>query len=88
MRRTQSGVEMFLQAVSRGAEQGRLDNIQRLRQHKGYECLTALELAVHLILELHDEASSIQANVARICSNLEMEADQLMHLSKRIRGLV
>ena len=87
MRRIQTGVDLFLQAVSRGAEERPVDNIQRLRQTKGYQCPTALDLALHSILELFDEGSSVEANIARICSNLEMEADQLLHLSKRVKGL-
>ena len=88
MRRIQTGLEPFLRAVTKGTEPGLIGEVRWLRQSKDYRCPSALDLCIHWILELYDEDSSIEDNIIRICSNLEMEADQLMHLSKRVKGLV
>ena len=87
MRPIYTGVDLFLWAVLRGTEPGVLSHVRQLRKSPDYQGLSATDLSVHLIIDLYDENSSIADNIIRICSNLEMEADQLMHLSKRVKGL-
>lgn len=62
-----------------------LEAIQQLRRVKDYKCPTANEFALHLIVDLYSEDSSLEANINRITTNLEAAADELNHLSKLIR---
>lgn len=87
MRPLYTGIDLFLRTVLRGTEPGVLSHVRWLSKNPDYQCPSATELSVHLILELYDEGSSVEENILRICSNLEMEADQLLHLSKRVKGL-
>ncbi len=80
-----SSIDLFLQAVFGKAAQ-EIGNIQPLRQRKGYLCPAASDLAIHLILELYDQASTPQANITRISSNLELAAEELLFMSRRIRA--
>lgn len=48
----------------------------------------AAALAVYLIQDLFSETSSDEANINRITTNLEAEADDLLTMSKMIKGLI
>ncbi len=61
-----------------------LETLQFLRMTKHYKSPTRSVFALHLILDLYDEDSSDQANIVRIMTNLEVAADELLHLSKRL----
>lgn len=80
------GIDQFLGLVSHCAERDKvIEAVQTLRLSSDYKCPTASVVALHLILELYDDGSSREANIRRITTNLEAAADELNHLSKRIR---
>jgi hypothetical protein len=83
-----SGIENFVAVVSHCPERDEvLKTIQSLRTTKDYKCPTISVFALHLIVDLYSEDSSRQANVNRITTNLEAAADELLHLSQRIKAL-
>jgi hypothetical protein len=85
---TSQGIDKFLGAVSHCTERDKvLEAIKGLRHTKGYKCPTVSVFALHLILDLYGEDSSQQANVNRITTNLEAAADDLIHLSKRLKAI-
>jgi hypothetical protein len=84
MRRNNASIDAFLQAVLINFLNGSGDLQQVDQSHR---CPTASSLATHLILELYDQGSSHHANILRISSNLEMVAEELLYLSRRIKNL-
>ena len=86
MQNSDTSIDVFLQQVA-----GHLHEKNNAAQHRqqGHQHLgpTAVDLAVHLILELYDDGSTRAANITRISSNIEMVAEELLCLSKRIKGL-
>jgi hypothetical protein len=82
------GIEMFLGVVSKCTERSQvLEAIQFLRMAKNYQCPTVSTFALHLILDLYDEDSSLQANINRMTVRLEATAEELTYFSKLIRAL-
>lgn len=86
MRNSYLSIDTFLQEVLNSTQSSDSEQAQRARATQGHLCPTATDLAVHLILELYDHSSSHHANTTRICSNLELAAEELLYLSRRIRG--
>lgn len=86
MRRINTSIDAFLQAVLINFLNGP-GSPQQVHQSQSHRCATASSLAMHLILELYDQGSSDHANILRISSNLEMVAEELLYLSRRIKNL-
>jgi hypothetical protein len=83
-----SGVENFVAVVSHCSERDKvLEAIRFLRMAKNYKCPTVSTFALHLIVDLYDEDSSLQANINRMTTNLEAAAHELLYVSKRIKAL-
>jgi hypothetical protein len=88
MQTLQPGIETFLGVVSHCKERREVfEAIKGLRHTKDYKCPSSAVFALHLILDLYGEDSSCQANINRITTNLEAAADELFHLSKRLKAL-
>jgi hypothetical protein len=88
MQTLQPGIETFLGVVSHCKERQKVvEAIKGLRHMKDYKCPSPSVFALHLILELYGEDSSLQANIVRITTNLEAAADELNHFSKVIKML-
>ena len=86
MRWNNASIDAFLQAILINFLNGP-GNPQQVHQSQSHRCPTASSLATHLILELYDQGSSHHANILRISSNLEMVAEELLYLSRRIKNL-
>jgi hypothetical protein len=81
-------IEMFLGIVSKCADRTQvIESIRQLRTTKEYECPPMSVFALHVILDLYDEDSSLQANINRMTVSLEAAAHELLHISKCIRVL-
>jgi hypothetical protein len=88
MQTLQPGIETFLGVVSHCKERQKvIEAIKGLRHTRDYKCPSPSVFALHLIVDLYSEDSSLQANIARITTNLEAAADELLHLSQRIKAL-
>jgi hypothetical protein len=82
------GIERFLQVVVKHTEFDKLiASIEHQQREDADTCLTASEIAAHLIVDLHSEQSSERANINRITTNLENVADELLTYSKIIKSL-
>lgn len=82
------GIEKFIAVVSHCSERDKVfEAIHHLRMTKDYKCPTADVFALHLIVDLYGEDSSLQANINRISTNLEAAADELNYLSKQMKSL-
>ena len=86
MRHSYANIDAFLHQVFGNTTEA-VGRVQPIQHSQGYLCPTAFDFAVHLILELYDQYSTHQANIIRISSNLELAAEQLLYLSRRIKGL-
>lgn len=86
MRQTQVAIDSFLQQILY-TPTADIEEVRNQRQSQGYLCPSAKDLAVHLILELFDSASTPEANINRIASNLELAAAQLEYLSRCIKSI-
>jgi hypothetical protein len=83
-----SGVENFVAVVSHCSERDKvLETIQQLRTTKDYKCPAVSVFALHVILDLYSEDSSLEANINRVTTNLEAAANELLYVSKRIKAL-
>jgi hypothetical protein len=88
MQTLQPGIETFLGVVSHCRERQEVfEAIKGLRHAKDYKCPSSAVFALHLILDLYGEDSSLQANINRITTNLEVAADELNYLSKQMKTL-
>jgi hypothetical protein len=81
-----SSVEKFVAVVSHGSERDKvLETLQQLRTTKDYKCPPVSVFALHMILDLYDEDSSVQANVNRMTVSLEAAAHELLLISRLIK---
>jgi hypothetical protein len=88
MQTLQPDIETFLGVVSHCKERREvIEAIKVLRHTKDYKCPSSAVLALHLIVDLYGEDSSLQANINRITTNLEAAADELNYLSKQMKTL-
>lgn len=82
------GINKFLGVVSHCSERDKvLEAIQHLRHTKDYKCPSPSVFALHLMLDLYGEDSSLEANIVRMTTNLEAAAYDLLHLSKRLKRI-
>jgi hypothetical protein len=85
---TAPGIEKFVGVVSRCRDrEAVLGSLQFLRMASNYECPSVSAFALHLILDLYDEDSSLQSNINRMTVNLEAAASELLYVNKRIKAL-
>lgn len=87
MRPSHANIDRFLSQIPGHDLTEKVRAVQRMQQTQGYLCPSAKDLAVHLILELYDSASSSEANATRIASGLELAVDQLRYLSRCIQAM-
>lgn len=66
---------------------GLLELLQQTKESQRHLPLPAL-IALYSVQDLYDQGSSDKANVRRITTNLEAAADELLAMSKLIKGLV
>jgi hypothetical protein len=86
MNLTARGIEKFLAVVTHCPDHAKvLESLQLLQRTEHYHCPTVSVFALHLILDLYSEASSLEANVNRITLNLEVAADELNYFSQCIK---
>jgi hypothetical protein len=85
---TARGIEKFLAVVTHRPDHAKvLESLQLLQRTEHYHCPTVSVFALHLILDLYDEDSSLQSNINRMTTNLEVAADELIYFSKLIKNL-
>ncbi len=87
MRNNRTGIDELLQQVL-GHVNDKSDPATWNRQSSpGHRCPRASDVAVHLIIEPYDQGLTQVANINRISTNLELAAEELLYLSKRVRAL-
>jgi hypothetical protein len=84
--RASPGIEKFLAQVSRCTDKDKvLETIKHLKATTDYKCPPVSVFALHLILDLYSEDSSLQANINRMTVSLEAAAHDLLRLSQLIK---
>jgi hypothetical protein len=83
------GIEPFLKSVSKRSDlESLVTAIKKQQDNDEALCTQASEFALHIIIDLYDEASDHRANTNRIVTNLENAAHELQAYIKRIKNLL
>ena len=85
----QTDIETFLDVACHRSERETIVNFVKAYQASNPKNVSpAAALAVYVINDLFSESSSDEANVNRVTTNLEAAADDLLTMSKMLKGLV